>query len=55
MESKVPLSYEEKLQSMLDDKEADPIEWSQYNKELGNGYTETEVTFKFKSKTPVKE
>lgn len=48
-------TYEEKLQSMLRDKEAEPIEWSQCNKELGDGYTETEVTFKYKSKTPVKK
>lgn len=48
-------TYEEKLQSMLRDREAEPIEWSQCNKELGDGYTETEVTFKFKSKTPVKK
>ena len=49
------MNYEEKLQSMLSDKEAEPIEWSQCNKELGDGYTATEVTFKFKSKTPIKK
>ncbi len=49
------MNYKEKLLSMLKDKETEPIEWSQCNKELGNGDTETEVIFKFKSKTPVKK
>lgn len=49
------LSYKEKLLEMLCDKEAEPIEWRQCNKKLDNGYTETEVTFKSKSSTPVKE
>lgn len=45
-------TYEEKLQELLDNKEATPIEWSQSNKDKKNGYTETEVTFKYKIKTP---
>ncbi|MGM0169875.1 hypothetical protein IGI39_004899 [Enterococcus sp. AZ135] len=48
-------AYEEKLQELLDNKEATPIEWSQSNEEKKNGYTETEVTFKYKTKTPVKK
>lgn len=48
-------TYEEKLQELLDNKEATPIEWSQSNEEKKNGYTETEVTFKYKIKTPVKK
>lgn len=48
-------TYEEKLQELLDNKEATPIEWSQSNKDKKNGYTETEVTFKYKIKTPVKK
>nr|WP_198518104.1 hypothetical protein [Enterococcus faecalis] len=46
---------EEKLQELLGNKDLNFVEWSQTNEEKGDGFTEVEVTFKYKVKTPVKE
>ncbi|MGO5326054.1 hypothetical protein [Collinsella sp. LCP19S3_G10] len=45
----------EKLQELLGNKDLTFVEWSQMNEEKGDGFTEAEVTFKYKVKTPVKE
>lgn len=47
-------TYEKKLHELLDNRESENIEWRQSNRELNDGRTEVEVTFKYKIKTPVK-
>ena len=43
------------MQELLENKDLNFVEWSQTNKENGDGFTDVEVTFKYKVKTPVKE
>lgn len=47
-------SYEEKLRDLLTNESYEPIEWRQSNEET-NGYTVSEVTFKFKQPSSKKE
>ncbi|MBX9117246.1 hypothetical protein [Enterococcus casseliflavus] len=47
-------TYEEKLHELLEDRTLENIEWCQSNRELDEEQTEVEVTFKYKTKTPVK-
>ncbi|MBK4764149.1 hypothetical protein CU019_1661 [Enterococcus faecium] len=48
-------NYIEKLKELMNVEKNKPVEFSQRNKELGDGYTECEVTFVYKTKTPIKK
>ena len=54
LEVSSPKTYEEKLHELLEDRTLENIEWCQSNRELDEEQTEVEVTFKYKTKTPVK-
>ena len=47
-------TYEEKLHELLENRTLENIEWCQSNRELDEEQTEVEVTFKYKTKTLVK-